>query len=97
MRGENTKENPIYVVVNIIDRNIYKIGSSKDPNKASKILADDFMSEFESAGYSEKDFEMEVEKDENWDLTLTSAWLVRKDETLYDWTILEVYSEENSD
>ena len=97
MRSENVRENPIYVVVNIIDRNIYKVGSSKDPNKASKILADDFISEFENAGYSEEDFEMEVGKDDSWDLTSTSAWIVGKDEAYYDWMILEVYSEENAD
>ncbi len=97
MRSENTKGDPIYLVVNVIDRNIYKIGSSKDPNKASEILTDDFIREFENAGYSEKDFEMEIGKEENWDCTSTSAWIKGKDGTEYDWTILEVYSEENTD
>ena len=36
MRSENARENPIYVVVNIIDRNIYKVGAPQDPSKASK-------------------------------------------------------------
>lgn len=87
----------IYVVINIIDREIYKIGTTRNPNRASEMLKDDFLSEFLGSDYTEEDFENGNGKDENWDLTATTAWINNGVKGDYDWYIVEVDANENEE
>lgn len=81
-----------YVVINCIDREIYKVGEADTPSEATEIMKEDFMKEFSNCFQSDEEskiaFEEGYGKESNWDLTETEAWLT--DDYNYDWRIIEV-------
>lgn len=78
----------IYVVICCCDREIYSLGETKDRNEAYEIMKEDFMDSFLDR-YEESDFEKDENRNEEWNLTETDAWLDRGNTNL-DWRILSV-------
>ena len=76
-----------YVVINVYDREIMKVGVAETPSKATEIMRNDFMNVFEKH-YDAEDFENEVGREDAWDFNETEAWL--NGEYDYDWRIIEV-------
>ena len=78
-----------YVVVNVCDREIMKVGVSDTPSEATQIMKNDFMDVFEEH-YDVEDFDNEVGRDDEWDFNATEAWLNTGGDYNYDWRIIEV-------
>ena len=76
-----------YIVINVYDREIMKVGVADTPTEATEIMMNDFMSEFLDH-YAEEDFENEVGRGDEWDFSKTEAWLNGRLD--YDWRIIEV-------
>lgn len=76
-----------YVVINVYDREIMKVGIADTPTEATEIMKADFMNVFLDH-YEEEDFENEVDCGCSWELGETEAWLNGHME--YDWRIIEV-------
>lgn len=76
-----------YVVINVYDREIMKIGIADTPTEATDIMMCDFMDTFFDH-YEEEDFENEVGRGDEWDFNATEAWL--NGHCDYDWRIIEV-------
>ena len=55
-----------YVVINVIEREILKVGVADTPIGATEILRRDFMNEWDNIGCTEEDFE-EKHTDNNWE------------------------------
>lgn len=77
-----------YVVINVYDRTIMKVGVADTPTEATEIMKSDFMEVF-LEHYDEEDFENEVGRDDEWDLYETEAW-INTEPNSYDWRIIEV-------
>ena len=78
-----------YVVINVYDREIMKVGVADTPTGATEIMKSDFMDVF-LEHYDEEDFENEVGRDDEWDFYETEAWLNTSSDCNYDWRIIEV-------
>ena len=78
-----------YVVINVYDREIMKVGVADTPTEATEIMKNDFMNVFLDY-YEEEDFENEVGCGDEWELNGTEAWLNTNSDTDYDWRIIEV-------
>lgn len=78
-----------YVVINVYDREIMKVGVADTPTEATEIMKNDFMNVFEEH-YDTEDFDNEVGCDDEWDFRETEAWLNTDDNYNYDWRIIEV-------
>lgn len=78
-----------YVVINVIEREIYNIGSADTPTEATEIMKNDFMNEFLQC-YTEEDFDNRVDHEEKWELGLTEAWITDGYKGNYDWRIIAV-------
>lgn len=76
-----------YVVINVYDRKIMKVGIADTPTEATKIMKRDFMNVFLDH-YEEDDFDNEVGCGDEWEFNATEAWLNGHME--YDWRIIEV-------
>ena len=76
-----------YVVVNVYDREIMKVGIADTPTEATDIMKSDFMSVFLDH-YEEEDFDNEVGRGDEWEFNATEAWLNGR--MNYDWRIIEV-------
>lgn len=79
-----------YVVINVIEREIYNVGSADTPTEATEIMKNDFMNEFLQC-YTEEDFNNRVDYEEKWELGLTDAWITDGYKGNYDWRIIAVY------
>lgn len=79
-----------YVVINVYDRNIIKVGVADTLEEATEIMKNDFINTFLRESYTEEDFKNQVDRFEEWDLRKTSAWLNGNNEYDYDWEIIEV-------
>lgn len=78
-----------YVVINVYDREIMKVGVADTPTEATEIMKNDFMNVFLDH-YEEEDFENKVDCDDEWEFNETEAWLNANSDTNYDWRIIEV-------
>lgn len=78
-----------YVVINVYDREIMKVGVADTPTEATEMMKNDFMNVFLDH-YEEEDFENEVGCGDEWELNGTEAWLNTNSDTNYDWRIIEV-------
>ena len=78
-----------YVVINVYDREIMKVGVADTPIEATEIMKNDFMNVFLDH-YEEEDFENEVGCGDEWELNETEAWLNTNSDADYDWRIIEV-------
>lgn len=78
-----------YVVINVYDREIMKVGVADTPTEATEIMKNDFMNVF-TDHYEEEDFENEVGCGDEWEFNETEAWLNTNSYTDYDWRIIEV-------
>ena len=78
-----------YVVINVYDREIMKVGVADTPTEATEIMKNDFMNVFEEH-YDAEDFDNEVGRDDEWDFCETEAWLNTSSDYNYDWRIIEV-------
>lgn len=82
-----------YVVINVIEREIYKVGETDTPTQATEIMKEDFMKEFSNCFQSDEESEIAFNegygKYDEWDLTETEAWL-NGSLGNYDWRIIEV-------
>lgn len=78
-----------YVVINVYDREIMKVGVADTPTEATEIMKNDFMNIFLDH-YEEGDFENKVGCGNEWELNETEAWLNTNSDTDYDWRIIEV-------
>lgn len=76
-----------YVVINVYDREIMKVGVADTPTEATEIMKSDFMDVF-LEHYDEEDFENEVGRYDEWDFHETEAWM--NTSYNYDWRIIEV-------
>lgn len=76
-----------YVVINVYDREIMKVGIADTPTEATEIMKSDFMNVFLDH-YEEEDFENEVDCGYSWELGETEAWFNGRLD--YDWRIIEV-------
>lgn len=76
-----------YVVINVYDREIMKVGIADTPTEATEIMKSDFMNVFLDH-YEEEDFENEVDCGYSWELGETEAWFTGRLD--YDWRIIEV-------
>ena len=84
------EENMKYVVINVYDREIMKVGVAESPTEATEIMKNDFMQIFEEH-YETDDFENEVGRGDEWDFNETEAWFnVDDDPYNYDWRIIEI-------
>ena len=73
-----------YVVINVFDREIMKVGVADTPSEATEIMKNDFMNVFLDY-HDEEDFK----KGDEWELNETEAYLNTSDID-YDWRIIEV-------
>jgi hypothetical protein len=78
-----------YVVINVIEREILKVGVADTPKKTTGILKNDFMNEWDNNGYTKEDFENKVGCGYEWELNATDAWMNTSNAN-YDWRIIEV-------
>ena len=78
-----------YVVINVYNREIMKVGVADTPTEATEIMKNDFMNIFLDH-YEEEDFENKVGCCDEWELNETEAWLNTNAYTDYDWRIIEV-------
>lgn len=78
-----------YVVINVCDREIMKVGVTDTPSEATEIMKNDFMDVFEEH-YDVEDFDNEVGRDDEWNFNATEAWLNTGGDYNYDWRIIEV-------
>lgn len=78
-----------YVVINVYDREIMKVGVADTPTEATEIMKNDFMNIF-TEHYEEEDFENEVDCGDEWEFNEKEAWLNTNSDTDYDWRIIEV-------
>lgn len=76
-----------YVVINVYDREIVKVGVANTPTEATEIMMNDFMTVF-LEHYEEEEFEEELYRADEWELGETEAWLNGR--MNYDWRIIEV-------
>jgi hypothetical protein len=76
-----------YVVINVYNREIMKVGVADTPTEATEIMRNDFMDVF-TEHYDEEDFENEVGRGDEWEFYETEAWMNRFYN--YDWRIIEV-------
>lgn len=76
-----------YVVINVYDKKIMKVGVADTSKEAMEIMRNDFMNKF-LQHYKEEDFENEVGCGDEWDFSATEAWLNGYYD--YDWRIIEV-------
>lgn len=76
-----------YVVINVYDREIMKVGVADTPKEATEIMKNDFMNTF-LEHYEEEDFENDYYRADEWELGKTEAWLNGRMD--YDWRIIEV-------
>ena len=81
-----------YVVINVYDREIMKVGGADTPTEATEIMKADFMSEFSNNFYSDEEAESAFNdgygKNDEWDFNATEAWLNSR--CGFDWRIIEV-------
>ena len=78
-----------YVVINVCDREIKKVGVTSTSAEAIEIMKNDFMNVF-TKHYNKVDFENEVDRCNEWNLYEKDAWLHTNSDHNYDWTIIEV-------
>lgn len=82
-----------YVVINCIEREIYKVGEADTPSEATEIMKADFMNEFSKCFQNEEESEIAFNErygeDDEWNLNETEAWL-NGSLGNYDWRIIEV-------
>ena len=82
-----------YVVINCWEREIYKVGEADTPNEATEIMKADFMNEFSNNFSSDEEAESAFNdgygKNDEWDYSVTEAWL-NGSRGNYDWRIIEV-------
>ena len=76
-----------YVVINVYDREIMKVGVADTAKEATEIMKNDFMNTF-LEHYEEEDFENDYYRADEWELGETEAWLNGRMD--YDWRIIEV-------
>ena len=78
-----------YVVINVYDREIMKVGVANTPTEATEIMKNDFMEIF-LEHYDEEDFNNEVGHEDEWNFHATEAWLNTNSDYNYDWRIIEI-------
>lgn len=78
-----------YVVINVYNREIMKVGVADTPTEATEIMKNDFMNVFKEH-YDAKDFENGVGRDDKWNFNETEAWLNTSGDYNYDWRIIEI-------
>lgn len=76
-----------YVVINVYDREVMKVGIADTPTEATEIMKNDFMNVF-LEHYEEEDFANECYRADEWEFSETEAWLNGRMD--YDWRIIEV-------
>lgn len=81
-----------YVVINVFDRQIMKVGVADTPTEATDIMMADFMNEFSNNFGSDEEAESAFNdgygKGDEWDCDATEAWLNGRCD--FDWRIIEV-------
>lgn len=81
-----------YVVINVYDREIMRVGVADTPTEATEIMRADFMNEFSKNFGSDEEAENAFNdgygKGDEWDCNATEAWL--NGCYNYDWRIIEV-------
>lgn len=78
-----------YVIINVYDREIMKVGVANTPTEATKIMKKDFIDVF-TEHYDKEDFKNEIGRGDEWNLHETEAWLNTSGDFNYDWRIVEV-------
>ncbi len=76
-----------YVIINVYDREIVKVGIAETPSEATEIMKRDFMNVF-LEHYDADDFENDNWRADEWDISETEAWLNGR--MNYDWRIIEI-------
>lgn len=76
-----------YVVINVYDREIMKVGVASTSKEATEIMKNDFMKVF-LEHYEEEDFDNDYYRADEWEFNETEAWLNGR--MNYDWRIIEV-------
>lgn len=81
-----------YVVVNVFDREIMKVGVADTLIEAMEIMKTDFMKEFSSNFSTDEEAESAFNdgygKHDEWDYDATVAWLNGR--CNFDWKIIEI-------
>ena len=79
-----------YVVVCVVDREIYRLGVADTPSGATEILKNDSTNAFFDDGGTEDDFNEGNGRGSDWEYSATEAWLNGRHSKNFDWRILEV-------